>query len=173
MPSSHNTPCSTEACSKTERIIGAVTHGMTKTTTYNVWVNMRQRCNNTENPRYVDYGGRGIRVCDRWETFENFLADMGIRPLGMTLERRDNDGHYEPGNCRWSTTEEQANNKRNNNRLTYQGETLTISEWARKLGVRDQLLRVRLCRGWSVEETLGRPPVPNDKTRSNKKRQVT
>lgn len=150
-----------------------VTHGMTDTTTYNVWVNMRQRCANPNNPRFVDYGGRGIKVCERWRSFENFLADMGERPKGMTLERRDNDGDYDPSNCRWATRVEQATNKRNNSYLTYQGETLCVADWARRLGVRAQFLRVRLARGWPVEEVLGRPLVPNDKTRSNKRRQVT
>lgn len=147
------------------------THGRTKTSTYNIWLSMRQRCINPNNQAYDRYGGRGIKVCDRWlHSFENFLADMGERPRGLTLERIDNDGDYGPGNCRWATYKEQGCNQRSNNRLTFQGETLTVAQWARKLGVRDQFLRVRLSRGWSVEETLGRPPVPNDKTRSNKPR---
>lgn len=139
---------------------------MKGTSTYNVWCSMRQRCDNPNNQRYADYGGRGIKVCERWQKFENFLADMGARPKypAHTLERRDNDGDYTPGNCRWATYEEQQNNKRNNHRLTYQGETMTVAEWARKLGVRDQLLRVRLHRGWDLERVLS-PPIPNDRRR--------
>lgn len=90
------------------------THGMTrKHPLYRTWVGMRNRCNNPNNNGYVDYGGRGIQVCDRWDSFENFVADMGPRPVGKKLDRRDNDGNYEPGNCRWSSKLIQIMNRRN------------------------------------------------------------
>jgi len=73
---------------------------------------MKKRCLNHSNPRFKDYGGRGIKVCDRWMKFANFLSDMGERPKGLTLERMDNDGNYEPGNCRWATYFDQQHNKR-------------------------------------------------------------
>lgn len=76
------------------------------------WENMKQRCNNPNNQGYKNYGGRGIKVCGRWHSFENFYADMGDCPEGLTLERKDNDGNYEPGNCRWATWKEQGKNKR-------------------------------------------------------------
>lgn len=90
------------------------THGMTGTPTYETWRGMRERCERPDNHRYSSYGGRGIKVCDRWmNSFENFLADMGERPDGMTLDRIDVNGNYEPGNCKWATDAEQRMNKRN------------------------------------------------------------
>lgn len=88
------------------------THGQSRTTEYITWQQMRQRCENPKNDRYADYGGRGIRVCKRWARFANFIADMGRKPRGASLDRRNNDGDYKPSNCRWATAKQQANNRR-------------------------------------------------------------
>ena len=98
------------------------THGLSGTQLHWVWKAMRARCNNPRDPAYKNYGGRGITVCDRWSSFENFLADMGPRPDGQTLERVDNDGHYGPDNCVWDTRLAQAHNKRTRQPATREGE---------------------------------------------------
>lgn len=134
-----------------------VKHGMSRTHVNAVWRQMRDRCLNPNNPRFGDYGGRGISVCERWGSFENFLADMGDRPRGYQLDRIDNNGNYEPSNCRWATVGQQLNNKRNNRLLTLNGETLTIGEWSQRTGLPWDAIRSRLRYGWSVERALTEP----------------
>lgn len=135
------------------------THGKTSTATYRAWAAMRNRCRNPRVPAYRNYGARGIRVCKRWERFETFLADMGEVAPGYSLERIDNDGHYEPANCCWIPFERQARNRRVVHMLTYNGETRTIIEWAKYVGLKPITLYARLGRyGWPLERALTEAP---------------
>lgn len=124
------------------------THGMSKTPTYRSWQAMLARCTNPNNQDYADYGGRGIQVCDAWRSsFENFLADMGVKPSkAYTLDRVEVNGNYEKGNCRWITQAEQTMNTRRTRRLTHNGETRSLTEWARILGVCKNTMYNRLGR---------------------------
>lgn len=119
---------------------------------------MRARCNNPQHPAFANYGARGIRVCDDWNTcdggFERFVAHLGPRPPGMTLECIDNERGYEPGNVRWATWREQNNNKRSTRWLTLDGETLSLTEWAVRAGLSIQLLAFRLAAGWTMKEAI-------------------
>lgn len=133
-------------------------HGKSYTPTHTVWLSMRQRCSNARNPAYKNYGGRGIKVCERWETFANFLADMGEMPPGMTLDRfPNNDGDYEPGNCRWATQKEQANNRRNTVRVRYRGRVFLLTHLADKYGIHPSALYSRVMRDWPIERALHEP----------------
>jgi hypothetical protein len=128
---------------------------------YRTWSNLKQRCLNPKNPLYCNYGGRGIKVCGRWvNSFENFLADVGERPPGMSINRINNDGDYEPANCCWSTRKEQQNNTRFNTILEFQGTRLTLSQWVDRLGIKMSTLCGRLDRGWSVERALTEAIIP-------------
>lgn len=118
---------------------------------------MRTRCLNPQSSQWPRYGGRGIKIADRWSDFTAFLADMGPRPAGTTLDRWPNvNGDYEPGNCRWATMREQENNKRNNVTLTHDGRTQTVAEWARETGIGYQTIRKRMEASWSDAEVLTR-----------------
>lgn len=153
-------------CLQRERSVAANTiHGYKGNETYIIWKGMRGRCQSKESK---NYGARGITVCSRWDSFENFLADMGERPEGLTLEREDNDLGYSPSNCKWATYTEQGNNKRNNVRIEYNGQNLTYSEWSRVTGIPHQYIRGRIVRsGWSIERTLTTPIARRDMTCSS------
>lgn len=110
---------------------------------------MRQRCRDRNN-----YAGRGISVDPRWDSFPNFLADMGERPYGHSLERINNDGPYTATNCRWATPIEQANNRSNSRFVTYEGRTQTIAQWARELGMSQEMLYQRIMRGWPLDQAF-------------------
>lgn len=125
---------------------------------YIVWLTMHQRCTYPKHKSFKDYGGRGITICERWNDFSNFLADMGERPHRKTIGRIDNDGNYEPGNCEWQTHSEQARNRRNTPYLTAFGETKPLLEWAEQYGMRADTLKFRVKRsGYSAECALTTP----------------
>ena len=124
--------------------------------TYEAWRSMKKRCAVPKNASFEHYRRCGIIVCDRWRnSFENFLADMGEAPVGLSLDRYpDNDGNYEPGNCRWATAKQQAENRRNNHKLTHAGKEQTIAAWAEEIGLPDSAIHTRLQRGWSISDAL-------------------
>lgn len=123
-------------------------HGMYRTKAYKTWQGIKQRCENLKSDAYHRYGGRGIKVCDRWQEFENFLSDMGEPPVGASIDRIDNDGDYTPENCRWATVQEQQNNISTNRLFTHDGKTQTLAQWARELGIAYHVLKYRLNHGW-------------------------
>ena len=132
------------------------THGQYGTPLWDRWKSMLERTTNPDASGYANYGGRGVAVCERWQTFEHFATDMrlGFSPE-LTLERVDVNGGYEPGNCRWATRTEQARNKRNNHVVTFRGLTMPVVAWAELLGLKASTVRCRLNRyGWSADRAL-------------------
>lgn len=126
---------------------------------YNAWKNMRRRCYDAKRSDFARYGGRGIRVCERWMEFANFLADMGRRPgPSYSIERVNNDGHYEPGNCRWATKTEQARNRRSTRLVSWNGRQVSLAQACEEAGIDHDVVRARIhsC-GWSVERALTEP----------------
>lgn len=131
-----------------------------ETTEYRSWCHMKTRCYNSAIEAYPNYGGRGIKVCDRWRnSFTNFLADMGPKPSPKhSLDREDNHGNYEPGNCKWSTRAEQSNNRRNNQYITAFGQTKNIAQWSRDLDIDIRNISRRLQKGYPPEDCLSQKP---------------
>lgn len=136
------------------------THGKSKSLEYKIWTGIKNRCTNINSKDYKSYGGRGIKVCDRWlNSFENFLEDMGEREnLYLSIDRIDTNGDYEPSNCKWATIKEQSRNKRNSIILTYKGETKDITTWCEELGLNYNTVKGRLFRyNYSIEEAFEKP----------------
>ena len=129
-------------------------HGKSRSRIAAAWQHMKQRCYNKNDQFYHRYGARGISVCERWMIFDNFYADMGDPPPGMTLERIDNNGNYEPNNCKWANMKEQNLNTSRNRLLTLNGETLPLSQWTKRLGVSKTTIHYRLAAGWDLEKAL-------------------
>lgn len=162
-------------CLQKERFREAVknirlTHGKTRSKEYRIWSSMLQRCCNSNDKSYHNYGGRGITVCERWMNFKNFFIDMGEKPTPKhSIDRIDNNKGYHPDNCRWATTEQQANNKRDSVRIRFDGKDLTISEWSRLIGISPSGLWYRLYeKKWPVHKALTMPTKARTIKTSNK-----
>jgi hypothetical protein len=143
------------ACSNKHK---STTHGLSTSYTYRSWICMMGRCYCQSSASFQFYGGRGIQVCDRWHKYEDFLSDMGERPRGSTLDRRDNSIGYNKFNCRWVDNREQNKNKRSSVFLTVDGETKNACVWARQFGITRSLLSYRIRSGWSVEDAIKTQP---------------
>lgn len=129
-------------------------HGMYKSPIYGIWECVMSRCNNPNNTAYHHYGGRGIKVCARWQKFENFLQDMGPRPARKTIDRIDVNGNYELSNCRWATMREQMRNRRDNVHYEYRGRKQILPDWSAEFGINPSTVASRMKRGWSLERSL-------------------
>lgn len=145
-------------CGYASAALKRTTHGLSRSAIYRRFQAMHNRVYNPNHNYFHVYGGRGIRVCQRWHDFENFVADMAnsFSPE-LQLERIDNDGHYEPSNCRWATPREQSNNTRSNRLISWNDETHTLTEWSRILGINPHTINARLRYGWSIERTFTEP----------------
>jgi len=134
-------------------------HGMGRSPEYKAWHAMIHRCTKKDDKNYHHYGGRGIGVCERWSvSFEAFYQDMGPRPNpSYSLDRIDNNGNYEPNNCRWATVQEQGNNRRTNTKITFKGQTMSIAQWSQVTGIDTSNLCKRIQAGWPIERVLTEP----------------
>ena len=140
----------------------AATHGQTRNKvippTYHSWAGMKARCMNVNHKSYPQYGGKGISVCDRWLSYENFFSDMGEKPAGTSIDRIDPYGDYSPENCRWASDFKQANNKTNNHDITAFGKTQTLQEWANEIGISHGAILFRIYKAkWPIEVALSKP----------------
>lgn len=159
LPNGHTQSC---GCLQKERAAKArMIHGHAKrhksTSTYRSWAGMLTRGTNPNVPSFENYGGRGITVCERWLKFENFLADMGECPKGLSVERRDNGKGYSPENCYWGTDKQQARNKRSNHIITVHGMTGCVAELAEFFGLNYNHVYSRINRGWTPEDAFLKP----------------
>lgn len=153
---------SCQQCARKRVSQSRIKHGGSMTSEYRIWTHIKSRCLNKKVPEYKHYGGRGISICDRWrESFENFIADMGSRPSALhSIDRIDNNGNYEPSNCRWSTQKEQTNNTRANRKVLIDSETKNMTQWADSIGIKKEIIFKRLKRGISGKRLLEAPFAP-------------
>lgn len=159
--SSNLTGRATQSCGCLARDISSIRHtkhGKRWSVEYRTWHGIMTRCYKQTDKHWPHYGGRGIKMCERWMSFQNFYEDMGPRPNDKhSIDRINTDGNYEPGNCRWATAKEQGRNRRNNKKITFNGETLCVAEWEQKMGVPRNTISSRIRVGWSTERALTEP----------------
>lgn len=135
---------------------------VSETPGYGSWHQMHERCTRVTHSSYKDYGAKGIKVCKRWDKFENFVKDMGIPDKGMTLDRINSDRDYKPSNCRWASRHTQARNKKNNRFITHKGKTMVLADWEKELGIPKLRTWKRLKRGMSVKDAFEMGPRESD-----------
>ncbi len=154
-------------CYRAEKNTKHAQGGRNKTPEYMAWDSMIQRCRNSNSAVYKRYGGRGIKVCERWENFELFFEDMGKRPSNAySLDRYpNNNGDYAPDNCRWATTEQQTRNKENNIWIEHNGENMILQDWAKRTGINYNTIKSRLKKGVSIKDALTIIPIKGEKTK--------
>lgn len=167
LPNGHTQSCG--CFDREQRRDRLITHGAfvggKESLTHNSWRLMLARCYDLKCKSFSDYGGRGIKVCARWRhSFENFLADMGERPEGTTIDRKDNDGNYCKTNCRWAGPLQQSNNSRHNRRIRVGNQVKNISEWSRHSGINAMTIKNRLNAGWDTKRAVSKPPRQIRKT---------
>lgn len=153
LKSGHTISC---GCLSAQRLIeGRTKHGRHKSRIYCIWQSMKRRCND---PSFRNYGEKGIKVCARWENFANFAVDMGDPPIGLSIDRINSNGDYEPNNCRWATPAEQMRNTRRNIWIDWNGERLVLTDWANKLNIKVDTLYSRIViYGWSIRRAFQEP----------------
>lgn len=157
----------TKSCGCLTRYKGGkrMRNGEYKTPTYRIWTGMLSRCNNKNDKKAHLYHNKGITVCERWHDFHNFLADMGERPAGMSIDRIDGSKGYSPDNCRWADAKTQGNNTNANVVLNHKNESLTVSQWAERVGIKQNTIIYRLRRGWSASDAITKPVESKFNTR--------
>lgn len=158
--------CLQRETAENSRLTHGHSTGYRVTPTYKCWLAMNDRCRNPNNKGYRNYGGRGIMVCERWKTFENFLADMGERPRrGLSIDRRENNLGYAPDNCEWATRAAQSRNRRSNQFVQFNDLNLCVTDWAKKIGITQKALSRRL-RLWPLERALTDPSARKNRESS-------
>ena len=140
-------------------LIHGHTKGGRKTTTFRCWQGILERCYNKKKAGFKYYGERGIKVCKRWRKFANFLADMGEKPAGLTIERIDNNGDYAPENCKWATRKEQTRNTTRSRLINFNGKTQCLTDWEKELGFSKWAIGKRLSSGWRITRALETPHI--------------
>ncbi len=140
-------------------------HGMCRSREYRIWTGMVDRCNRPKNRVFRYYGGKGIRVCEKWMSFQGFYADMGACPEGCSIDRINSNGNYEPANCRWATQKQQMRNQGRNRNFNIDGEVKCLAEWCEKYQISEDVVYQRLLLGWGIEKALTSPVVCKPKNK--------